>query len=204
VSPSLDAATVETDPPGAYGGDVGPRTAHPVDRARPEDLLHLAVDKGGRVPMAIGALLLLDPDHQASADEVRRALVVRAASVVPAVPDPAVRRAAVVAQRARVAAPERGGSAAVLTAAFRALAAVRAFQPFIDHQRLVHTFVTIVRGPAHHLRVAGAEVAAVVPVAVNPGNVAVSFDVLSYAGTLVVTLVCDRGWCPSRRGCPTG
>jgi diacylglycerol O-acyltransferase / wax synthase len=123
---------------------------------------------------------------------------------VPAVPDPAVRRAAVVAQRARVAAPERGGSAAVLTPAFRALAAVRAFQPFIDHQRLVHTFVTIVRGPAHHLRVAGAEVAAVVPVAVNPGNVAVSFDVLSYAGTLVVTLVCDRGWCPSRRGCPTG
>jgi len=31
----------------------------------------------------------------------------------------------------------------------------------------------------------------VVPVAVNPGNVAVSFDVLSYAGTLGVTLVCD-------------
>ena len=79
----------------------------------------------------------------------------------------------------------------MLTPVFRGLAAVGAFQAFIDHQRLVHTFVTNVRGPAHHLRVAGAEVTAVVPVAVNPGNVAVSFDVLSYAGTLVVTLVCD-------------
>ena len=27
----------------------------------------------------------------------------------------------------------------------------------------------------------------------NPGNVAVSFDVLSYAGTLAVTLVLDPG-----------
>ena len=34
------------------------------------------------------------------------------------------------------------------------------------------------------------------PVAINPGNVAVSFDVLSYAGTLAVTLVCDPGLVP--------
>ena len=115
---------------------------------------------------------------------------------VPAVPEVAARRAAIVDQRDRIAAPGRGGSAAVLTPAFRALAAVGAFQPFIDHQRLVHTFVTNVRGPADTLRLAGAEVAAVVPVAVNPGNVAVSFDVLSYAGGLVVTLVCDAGLVP--------
>ncbi len=110
---------------------------------------------------------------------------------VPAVPDPAVRLPALVAQRSRVGAPGRGGSAAVLTPAFRALAAVGAFQGFVDHQRLVHTFVTNVRGPGQRLRLAGAEVTALVPVAVNPGNVAVSFDVLSYAGTLGVTLVCD-------------
>ena len=115
---------------------------------------------------------------------------------VPAVPDAAVRLAALVAQRTRFRAPGRGGSAAVLTPAFRALAAVGAFQGFVDHQRLVHTFVTNVRGPAHHLRLAGAEVTSVVPVAVNPGNVAVSFDVLSYAGTLLVTLVCDPGLVP--------
>ena len=110
---------------------------------------------------------------------------------VPAVPDAGVRLAALVAQRSRVGSPGRGGSAAVLTPAFRALAAVGAFQGFIDHQRLVHTFVTNVRGPGQRLRLAGAEVTAVVPVAVNPGNVAVSFDVLSYAGALGVTLVCD-------------
>ncbi len=115
---------------------------------------------------------------------------------VPAVPDLAVRLATLVAQRARVGAPGRGGSAAVLTPAFRALAAVGAFQPFIDHQRLVHTFVTNVRGPAQRLRLAGVDVTALVPVAVNPGNVAVSFDVLSYAGTLGVTLVCDPALVP--------
>jgi diacylglycerol O-acyltransferase len=112
---------------------------------------------------------------------------------VPAVVDPGARLAAVVAQRGRVRAPGRGGSAAVLTPAFRVLAATGAFQAFIDHQRLVHTFVTNVRGPAERLRLAGAEVVSVVPVAVNPGNVAVSFDVLSYAGTLAVTLVLDPG-----------
>jgi hypothetical protein len=115
---------------------------------------------------------------------------------VPAVPDAATRLAALVAERDRVRGPARGGSAAVLTPVFRGLAAVGAFQAFVDHQRLVHTFVTNVRGPAHRMRVAGAEVVAVLPVAVNPGNVAVSFDVLSYAGTLAVTLVCDPGLVP--------
>lgn len=115
---------------------------------------------------------------------------------VPAVADRQRRLAVLVAQRSRLSAPERGGSAAVLTPLFRGLAAVGAFQPFVDHQRLVHTFVTNVRGPAERLRVAGAEVGALVPVVVNPGNVAVSFDVLSYAGTLGVTLVCDPGLVP--------
>ena len=115
---------------------------------------------------------------------------------VPAVPDAATRLAALVAERGRVRAPGRGGSAAVLTPVFRGLAAVGAFQAFVDHQRLVHTFVTNVRGPEQRLRFVGTEVVAVVPVAVNPGNVTVSFDVLSYAGTLVVTLVCDPGLVP--------
>jgi hypothetical protein len=115
---------------------------------------------------------------------------------VPAVPDASARLAALVAQRGRVRAPGRGGSAAVLTPVFRGLAAVGAFQAFVDHQRLVHTFVTNVRGPEQRMRVGGADVVAVLPVAVNPGNVAVSFDVLSYAGSLVVTLVCDPGLVP--------
>jgi len=115
---------------------------------------------------------------------------------VPAVPDAATRLSALVAERGRVRSPGRGGSAAVLTPVFRGLAAVGAFQVFVDHQRLVHTFVTNVRGPTQRMRVAGAEVAEVVPVAVNPGNVTVSFDVLSYAGSLVVTLVHDPALLP--------
>ena len=115
---------------------------------------------------------------------------------VPAVPEPDLRLAAVLAVRARVRAPGRGSSAAVLTPAFRALAGIGAFQVFIDHQRLVHTFVTNVRGPADRLAIAGCEVGVVVPVALNPGNVAVSIDVLSYAGVLGVTLVCDPALVP--------
>ena len=116
---------------------------------------------------------------------------------VPAVPDAAVRLAALVAQRTRFRAPGRGGSAAVLTPAFRALAAVGAFQGFVDHQRLVHTFVTNVRGPAHHLRLAGRRGRP--PWCRSPSTRATwrcRFDVLSYAGTLLVTLVCDPGLVP--------
>jgi hypothetical protein len=70
----------------------------------------------------------------------------------------------------------------------------------------VHTFVTNVRGPADRLLVDGTPVVALVPLAVNPGNVAVSFDVLSYAGTLAVTVVADPDLVPrcggSRRRSP--
>lgn len=84
-----------------------------------------------------------------------------------------------------------GSTSSVLTPVFRGLAAVGAFQAAVDRQRLVHTFVTNVRGPATGLRLAGAAVRDVVPAATNPGNVTVSFDALSYAGSLVVTVVSD-------------
>ena len=87
--------------------------------------------------------------------------------------------------------PARGLSAGPLGLAFRVLAAVGGFQYFIDHQRLVHTFVTNVRGPASPLTFAGHQVASITPMAVTPGNVGVSFDVLSYAGQLAVTVVAD-------------
>jgi hypothetical protein len=37
-----------------------------------------------------------------------------------------------------------------------------------------------------------------IPIAVNPGNVGVSFDVLSYAGHLVVTVVADPAILPEQ------
>lgn len=81
---------------------------------------------------------------------------------------------------------------------FRALGALGLFQIFIDHQRLVHTFVTNVRGPAQRTRFAGHPISAVIPVAVTPGNVGVCFDILSYAGRLVVTVVADPELIPQQ------
>lgn len=47
------------------------------------------------------------------------------------------------------------------------------------------------RGPQTPLTFADATISSLIPIAVNPGNVGVSFDVLSYAGRLVVTVVAD-------------
>ena len=71
------------------------------------------------------------------------------------------------------------------------MARVGLFQAFIDHQRLVNTFVTNVRGPEAPIYVAGHRVRSIIPVAVTPGNVGVTFDVLSYAGELVISVVAD-------------
>lgn len=85
----------------------------------------------------------------------------------------------------------RGESAGPLGLAFRGLARVGLFQAFIEHQRLVNTFVTNVRGPVAPLFIAGHRVTSIVPATVNPGNVGVVFVVLSYAGRLVISLVAD-------------
>ncbi|TQN48043.1 WS/DGAT/MGAT family acyltransferase [Humibacillus xanthopallidus] len=105
------------------------------------------------------------------------------------------RIAALTADRLRA---ERGTSSVPLGLGFRALARLGAFQPFIDHQRLVHTFVTNVRGPRVPWHVGGRPVTSVVPVAVTPGNVGVSFDVLSYAGRLTVSVVADPAAVPDQ------
>ena len=110
---------------------------------------------------------------------------------VPLRADPSQRLAAVRAQRGRFEAGPRGSSTSVLGPAFGLLARLGFFQWFIAHQRLVHTFETNVRGPAAPPRVAGGRVSEVVPMAVNPGNVTVSFDVLSAGGRLVIAVVTD-------------
>jgi WS/DGAT/MGAT family acyltransferase len=107
-----------------------------------------------------------------------------------------LRRIALVTKARRTA--SRGSSAGPLGLAFRSLAAVGAFKAMIEHQRLVHTFVTNVRGPAEALSLAGHRVTSVVPIAITPGNVGVSFDILSYAGTLVLTVVADPGVVPEQ------
>ena len=102
-----------------------------------------------------------------------------------------VRLRAVTAQSQAQRGRPRAASSVPLGVAFRFLARVGAFSLFIDHQRLVNTFVTNVRGPSRAICFAGHEVSRIVPVAVTPGNTSVTFDVLSYAGWLGVTVVAD-------------
>ncbi|MEV6562086.1 wax ester/triacylglycerol synthase domain-containing protein [Nocardia sp. NPDC051756] len=85
----------------------------------------------------------------------------------------------------------RASSAAPLGGTFRLLHRLGLFQAFIDHQRLVHTFETNLRGPGTALHLAGHRVATLVPLVATPGNVGVTFAVLSYAGSLGVTVIAD-------------
>jgi diacylglycerol O-acyltransferase len=73
----------------------------------------------------------------------------------------------------------RASSAGPLGLAFRTLGRLGLFQKFIDRQRLVHSFESNVRGPTEPLSFGGHQISAVLPAAVNPGNIGVSFDVLS-------------------------
>jgi hypothetical protein len=107
--------------------------------------------------------------------------------------DRATRAAAVTRERKR---PARGTSVALLGPLFRLLAAVGFWRWFTNHQRLVHTFVTNVRGPAEPLAFAGAPIEAVLPVPATTGNVSVSFAALSYAGTLWLTVLSDPALVP--------
>ena len=117
---------------------------------------------------------------------------------IPAVADPQVRLAAIRAARSRLADGRRGSSSALLGPAFRLLATLGAVQWFVRHQRLVHTFETNVRGPVRPLAVAGTPVRRIVPMAVNPGNVTVSFGILSAGGRLVLGVVTDPDHVPDR------
>lgn len=92
----------------------------------------------------------------------------------------------------------RGRSAGLLAAGFRLLAAIRLFQPFVNRQRFVNTFVSNLRGPQEMIEVFGHLVLSIIPVAVVPGNVGVAFEVLSYADQLVVTVVADPDLVPDQ------
>jgi WS/DGAT/MGAT family acyltransferase len=116
---------------------------------------------------------------------------------VPLVEDRTLRLTAVREQRRRLgtSAP-RGSSGVVLSVLFRTLAAMGVFPWFVRRQRMVHTFLTNLRGPAEPLSLAGSRIRRVVPVAAVPGNVTVSFDALSYAGRLLVSVVYDPDHLP--------
>ena len=93
--------------------------------------------------------------------------------------------------RARKQAPG-AASAAILAPALRFLAATRTLNWITRHQRMVTTFVTNLRGPESRVAFLEAPVTEIIPVNGTSGNVRVAFGVLSYAGTLTVTVVADH------------
>lgn len=89
-----------------------------------------------------------------------------------------------------------GASTALLSPLFRLLAAVGLYRWFVDRQRLIHTFVSNLRGPDARLSFLGCPITTVVPLSAPTGNVTVAFAVLSYAGSLRITLAADPDTCP--------
>lgn len=110
---------------------------------------------------------------------------------VPAIADDVTRLAEIIAATTAARSTVRASSAAPLGAAFRLLHRTGLFQLFIEHQRLVHTFESNLRGPTAALHLAGHRVEALVPLVVTPGNIGVTFTVLSYAGNLTLAVIAD-------------
>lgn len=107
------------------------------------------------------------------------------------------RRLESVAEASRAAKrAQRGASTALLGPFFRLLAATGLYRWFIDRQRLIHTFVTNLRGPESRLSFVHCPITSIIPLTGSMGNVTVSFAVLSYAGSLTITLIADPDTCP--------
>jgi hypothetical protein len=110
---------------------------------------------------------------------------------------PPVQRLETIARRtAEARRTTRAASTAVIGPVFRLLARLGIFGWFVDHQRLVHTFVTNLRGPETPLTLLDVPIDAVHAVAMITGNVTVSFAALSYAGSMGLTIIVDPATCP--------
>ncbi len=106
-------------------------------------------------------------------------------------------RLAAIARTTRDRRPaDPGASAALLGPVFRILAWFGVLRWFVDRQHRVTTMVTNLHGPDVRLSFLAAPITEVIPVSPITGNVTVAFAVLSYAGTLAVTVMADPRRCP--------
>ena len=111
-------------------------------------------------------------------------------------PDRRVRRVAA-QTRTRKAAATEVLPPALIGPVFRVAARLGLVHWYMCRQRQLHTLVTNLHGPDRTVAFAGVPVDDVIPVALgDPGNATVSFDVLSYAGTLSITVVADPDHVP--------
>jgi WS/DGAT/MGAT family acyltransferase len=106
-------------------------------------------------------------------------------------------RLAAIARSTRLRRPATpSASAALLGPVFRTLACLGLYRWFVDRQHLVSTMVTNLHGPDIRLSFLATPVTEIIPVTPITGNVTVAFAVLSYAGTLVITVTADPRRCP--------
>jgi diacylglycerol O-acyltransferase / wax synthase len=78
----------------------------------------------------------------------------------------------------------------------RALGRLHLVRPFLERQHMINTLVTNLRGPSERLSFLGTPISGTIALSVVTGNVTVAFAVLSYAGTLTITIVADPDTCP--------
>jgi len=84
-----------------------------------------------------------------------------------------------------------GASLPLVIAAFRVVHALHLVRWYSDHQRLVTTFATTIRGPAQPVTLAGCPVSRITPLVVNQGNTTIAFASITYAGQLTISIVAD-------------
>jgi diacylglycerol O-acyltransferase / wax synthase len=86
---------------------------------------------------------------------------------------------------------------ALLAPLFRVVAALGLFRWYMARQRRMHALTSNVHGPERLLTIAGSTIESIIPISVGEaGNITVGFIVLSYAGTLTITVVVDPDQTP--------
>jgi WS/DGAT/MGAT family acyltransferase len=160
----------------------------------------LFLERGERLPPDL-VLKVLVPVSLHGADE-HGTLGNRVSAVYAPLPvgigDPQARLAAVAASMRRLKAqPEADSMGLVLDAANGVPAGVaRLIARAVDHQRFVNLVVTNVPGPPVPLFACGARMLEAFPVVPLDANMTVGVAVLSYDGTLTISLTADDLMCP--------
>jgi diacylglycerol O-acyltransferase / wax synthase len=117
---------------------------------------------------------------------------------VPAGADPGARLAAIAGTvRTLRACATEPPPIALVAPLFRAIAALGLFRWYMARQRRMHTLTSNIHGPDRTLAVAGIPIESIIPISAGEvGNITAGFVVLSYAGTLTITIVADGDQTP--------
>jgi WS/DGAT/MGAT family acyltransferase len=168
----------------------------------------LFLERGERVPTDL-VLKVLVPVSLRRDDE-RDALGNRVGAIYAPLPvglgDPEARLGAIAAAMRRLKARDEGAATGLVLDAANVLpvSVSRLLARAVEHQRVVNLVVTNVPGPPVPLYAAGARMLDAFPVVPLGANLSVGAAVLSYAGTLSITVTADSVACPDVDAFATG